>query len=374
MNSPTSTDLFSPVQMGDLTLKNRVVLAPLTRGRSGPDRIPNAVMAEYYGQRAGAGLVITEATAVSESGNAWTHAPGIYTTEQANGWKPAVKAAHDRDSRIFLQLWFGGRASHSSFVGGDLPVAPSAIAIKGEGVHTPSGKQDHEVPRALETHEMPGIVQDYVSAAKLALKAGFDGVEIHSANGYLLDQFLQTKTNKRTDEYGGSLPNRLRLLREIIAGISEVFPSNRIGVRLSPNGVYNDMGSKDFRETVLYAASEMNSMDLGYLHVVDGLGFGFHELGEAVTLKEIRAVYSGTLMGNCGYDLETAQAAIAEGSADTIAFGRPFIANPDLVERLQNGWPLAESNPEQWFGGDELGTAYTDFPAYKKAAACPADA
>ncbi|MDF1837147.1 MAG: alkene reductase, partial [Planctomycetota bacterium] len=274
MTTSSPNDLFQPVQVGDLTLKNRAVLAPLTRGRSGPARLASPVIAEYYRQRAGAGLLITEATAVSERGNAWHHTPGIYTAEQAESWKPVVQGVHSEGGRIFLQLWFGGRASHSSFVGGGLPVAPSAIAIQGDGVHTPTGKQPHEIPRALGTNEIPGIVQDYVIAANFAKQAGFDGVEIHSANGYLLDQFLQSKSNQRTDAYGGSIENRFRLLREIITGIETVWPSNRIGVRLSPNGIFNDMGSPDYRETVLYAASELNTMDLAYLHVVDGLGFG----------------------------------------------------------------------------------------------------
>ena len=374
MNTASSKDLFQPVQMGDLTLKNRAVLAPLTRGRSGPQRLASPLIAEYYRQRSGAGLLITEATAVSERGNAWHHTPGIYTSEQAESWKPVVKGVHAEGSRIFLQLWFGGRASHSSFVGGGLPVAPSAIAINGEGVHTPTGKQPHETPRALGTDEIPGIVQDYVIAAQFAKSAGFDGVEVHAANGYLVDQFLQAKSNQRDDAYGGNIENRFRLLREIVTGVSAIWPSNRIGVRLSPNGIYNDMGSADYRETVLYAASELNSMDLAYLHIVDGLGFGFHELGEPVTLEEIRAVFKGMIMGNCGYDLELAQKAIAAGDADTIAFGRPFIANPDLVERLQNGWPLADSDPDHWFGGDDSGAAYTDFPTYAESLTAPSEA
>ncbi|MCP5020217.1 MAG: alkene reductase [bacterium] len=365
MTSTTSQNLFDSLQMGDLTLKNRAVLAPLTRGRAGDARLATPVMAEYYRQRAGAGLLITEAAAVSQRGNAWVGTPGIYTGEQAESWEQVVEAAHSKGSRIFLQLWFGGRASHSNILDGELPVAPSAIAIDGEGVHTKQGKVPHEVPRALETDEIPGIVQDYLSAAKLAHLAGFDGVEVHSANGYLLDQFLQSKTNKRADEYGGNVENRFRLLREVIAAISTVFASNRIGVRFSPNGVFNDMGSQDYRETVLYAAGELGRMDLAYLHVLDGLGFGFHELGTPVTLAEIREVYTGMLMGNCGYELDTAQQAIASGAADAIAFGRPFISNPDLLDRFQNGWPLADSDPETWFGGDMQGTAYTDFPAYQ---------
>ncbi len=361
--------LLDRFQMGSLALKNRVVLAPLTRGRAGAGRVPTPVMAEYYRQRSGAGLLITEAVAVSGAGNAWVGAPGIYTDEHVAGWKTVVDSVHGEGGRIFLQLWFGGRASHSSLVGGKLPVAPSAIRLSGEGVHTESGKQPHETPRALETNEIAGVVGSYLAAARRARDAGFDGVEVHAANGYLIDQFLQSKTNKRTDRYGGNLENRFRLLREILEGIQGVYSPDRIGVRLSPNGVFNDMGSADFRETVMHAAAELDKYGLAYLHIVDGLAFGFHELGRAVTLEEISAVFHGTLMGNCGYELTTANTAIASGTADLIAFGRPYIANPDLVERFRNEWPLAESDPDGWFGGDLVGTGYTDFPSYQPAVA-----
>ncbi|MEL6716505.1 MAG: alkene reductase, partial [Planctomycetota bacterium] len=214
--------------------------------------------------------------------------------------------------------------------------------------------------------ELPGIVQDYVQAAERAKRAGFDGVEVHSANGYLLDEFLQSKTNQRTDAYGGSPENRFRLLREILEAVTKVFPANRVGVRLSPNGVFNDMGSPDFRETFLYAAKELDSFGLAYLHVLDGLAFGFHELGEPMALSEIRAVYTGPLMGNCGYGAEDAERALADGHADLIAFGRPFISNPDLVERFRNGWPLAESDPATWYTHGEEG--YSDYPAFEAGA------
>jgi N-ethylmaleimide reductase len=362
MISMNSKSLFDAVEMGDLALKNRAVLAPLTRGRAALGRVPTAVMAEYYRQRSGAGLLITEATAVSEAGNAWVGAPGIYTDAQVAGWKPVVEGVHAEGSRIFLQLWFGGRASHSSLLGGELPVAPSAIAIQGDGVHTEAGKQPHETPRALATEELPGIVAQYVEAARRAKQAGFDGVELHAANGYLLDQFLQSRTNQREDAYGGSVENRFRLLREVVEGVATVFPSSRIGVRLSPNGVFNDMGSSDYRETVMHAASELNAYGLAYLHVLDGLAFGFHDKGEPVTLDEIKKVFRGPLMGNCGYELESAQTAIAKGSADLIAFGRAFIANPDLVERFKQGWPLAEADMQVWYAGDDQGGGYTDFP------------
>ena len=212
---------------------------------------------------------------------------------------------------------------------------------------------------------MPSIVDDYAAAARRALAAGFDGVEIHAANGYLLDQFLQSRTNRRSDEYGGSPQNRFRLLREVVEAVTQVFPAERVGVRLAPNGSFNDMGSPDFRETFLHVARELDRFGLGYLHVMDGLAFGFHGHGEPLTLAQVRAVYGGALMGNCGYDLEQAERAIAEGAADLIAFGRPFIANPDLVERLAGGWPLAESDPETWYFTDVPARGYTDYPVHR---------
>jgi 2,4-dienoyl-CoA reductase-like NADH-dependent reductase (Old Yellow Enzyme family) len=359
--------LLQPFDLRGLPLANRIALAPMTRARAGSARLANALMAEYYAQRAGAGLVITEATTVSAQGNGWMDSPGIYTDEQGEAWRQVVEAVHARGGRIFLQLWHCGRASHSAFHGGELPVAPSAIRLEGDGVHTPEGKLPHETPRALATEELPGIVADYVAAAERAKAAGFDGVEIHSANGYLLDQFLQSRTNHRDDAYGGSVENRFRLLREVVTGVVGVFGAERVGVRLSPNGVFNDMGSPDFRETFLYATEQLNAFGLAYLHVMDGLGFGFHELGEPLKLEDFRGAFDGPLVGNCGYTLETAEAAVARGAADLIALGRPFIGNPDLVERHRNGWPLApEADVSAWYSGGGA-KGYTDFPAYADA-------
>ena len=375
-----STALLSPFDLGDLTkstqllpshgrrtltLKNRVVMAPLTRSRAGEERMPNALMAEYYAQRASVGLMITEATVVSKQANGWQNSAGIYSDEQAEAWKQVVDAVHARMTPFFLQLWHCGRASHSSFQeNGQLPVSASAIKLNAGSIHTPIGKQPYETPRALETNEVPLVVEDYRRAALRAKAAGFDGVEIHAANGYLIDQFLQSKTNHRTDQYGGSLENRYRFLKEIVEAILTVWPANRVGVRLSPNGNYNDMGSPDFRETFLFVAKQLNAYGLAYLHVIDGLEFGFHELGAPMTLPEFRKVFTGPLMGNCGYTQETAEAAIKDGSADLIAFGRPVISNPDLVERFANGWPL---NPPPdisiWYSFDKEG--YTDFPTYR---------
>ena len=359
----TSPNLLSPYKLGDLSLKNRVVMPPLTRGRAVGQGIPNELMAQYYSQRTGVGLIITEGTFISNQADGWVNAPGDYTPEQTEGWKQVVSAVHSQDTPFFLQLWHCGRASHSSFHGGELSVAPSAIKINDEYIHTPEGKQPHEIPRALETEEIPKIVEDYIQAAKNAKEAGFDGVEVHSANGYLLDSFLQSKTNQRTDKYGGSLENRFRFLKEVLAGVTTVFPANRVGVRISPNGVFNDMGSPDYRETFLYVAKELNSYGLAYLHIMDGLAFGFHELGEPMTLDEFTEVFQGTILGNCGYTQETAEAAIKEGKADLISFGRPIISNPDLVARFANNWPLnPDADVKVWYSSGAEG--YTDFPTY----------
>ncbi|MBJ7901650.1 MAG: alkene reductase [Cyanobacteria bacterium RI_101] len=364
----TVSPLLTPYQLGDLNLRNRVVLAPMTRARTAPDRVPTALMGEYYAQRAGAGLLITEATVVCPEGIGWSNTPGIYTAEQIEGWKTVVGAVHDLGTPIFLQFWHCGRASHSSFQpDGRVPGAPSPLAIQGDAIHTPQGKQPYETPRELTVEEIKATVDAYHRAAQGALAAGFDGVEIHGANGYLIDEFLQSKTNQRRDEYGGSLDNRFRFLREILEATLTVFPPQRVGVRFSPNGVFNDMGSPDYRESFSDYARRLDAYGLAYLHVMDGLAFGFHNLGEPMTLGEFRNLYSGALMGNCGYDQTGAEKAIADGQADLIAFGRPYIANPDLVERFAQGWPLApEADVKFWYtpsGDPALG--YTDFPAYQ---------
>jgi N-ethylmaleimide reductase len=360
-----SPQLLSPFDLQGLNLKNRVVLAPLTRSRAGESRIPNALIAEYYLQRASAGLLISEATSISRQGIGWRNNPGIYNDEQVVGWQLVTEAVHTKNTPIFLQLWHCGRASHRDFQeNGQLPVAPSAIKLNGDYIHTPLGKQAYEAPRALAIEEIPLIVADYRRAAERALAAGFDGLEIHAANGYLIDQFLQSKTNQRSDRYGGNIPNRYRFLGEILAAVTEVFPAQRVGVRLSPNGMFNDMGSPDYRETFTYTAQELNKLGLAYLHIMDGLAFGFHQLGEPMTLKEFRAIFQNALMGNCGYTQASAEAAISQNYADLIAFGRPYISNPDLVERFTSGWPLSEEAPMQvWYSFEPQG--YTDFPVYK---------
>ena len=357
-----SEALFEEFNLSGLSLKNRMVLAPMTRARAGKERMPNDLMLEYYAQRASAGLLITEATTISSQANGWNDSPGIYSDEMTSAWKKIVEAVHDKGGRIFLQLWHCGRASHSSFHNGQPPVAPSAIKLNGEYIHTPEGKQDYETPRALSIEEIPGIVEDYKQAALRAKEAGFDGVEVHSANGYLLDEFLQSKTNHRTDEYGGSVENRFRMLSEVVTAVSQVFPSNRVGVRLSPNGVFNDMGSDDYKEQFSYVAKQLDSFGLAYLHVMDGLAFGFHELGEPMTLSDFRALFSAPIIGNCGYTKESANDAIQRGDADLIAFGRPFISNPDLVRKFKENLELnPEADVSTWYtpAGAE---GYTDFP------------
>lgn len=367
MTITNAPHLLSSFQLKDLSLTNRVVMAPLTRGRAGEERTANALMAEYYAQRAGAGLIISEGTAISKQGYGWTNSPGIYTPGQTTAWKQVVDAVHEQGSKIFLQLWHTGRASHSSFQENDqLPIAPSAIKIEGAEAHTPNGKQPYQTPRALATAEIPLVVEEYRQAAANAKEAGFDGVEIHAANGYLIDEFLQSKTNHRTDQYGGSIANRYRFLQEVVAAILTVWDAGRVGVRLSPNGSFNDMGSPDYRESFTYIAQQLNSYQLAYLHLLDGLAFGFHELGEPMTITEFRKIYAGVLIGNCGYDRTDAEKAIASGDADLVAFGRPYISNPDLTARFAHNWELnPDAEMDVWYSPGAEG--YTNFPAYQSA-------
>ncbi len=337
----------------------------MTRGRAGSERIPNDLMADYYFQRASAGLLITEATVVSKQGIGWIDSPGIYTNEMVKGWQKVTQRVNPTGTPIFLQLWHCGRASHSDFHNGDTPVSASAVRLEGDGIHTPLGKKEYETPRALTVNEIKAIVDDYRKASVNAKTAGFSGVEVHAANGYLINQFLDSKTNLRNDSYGGSRENKFRFLKEVLDTTLEVWSPEQVGVRISPNGVFNDMGSHDFRETFLYVAEELNKLNLGYLHIMDGLAFGFHEKGEPMTLSEFRTVYKGVVMGNCGYTRESAEERIANGDADLAAFGRPYITNPDLPERLKNGWPL---NPFEdmslWYSPGPEG--YTDYPPYKQ--------
>ena len=354
----------------------------MTRGRAGPSLKANALMAEYYTQRASAGLIITEGTHTSVMARGFFEAPDIFTAADAEAWKLTTDSVHKAGGIIFMQLWHCGRASHSSFRDGipgyegdmKLSVAPSAVKRESK-----TGKQqyiandvegDVETPRALSLEEIKKIPEEYKNAAQTAKDAGFDGIEIHSANGYLLDEFLQSCSNLRTDEYGGSLENRFRLISEVIEAVLTVWPADRVGIRLSPNGSYNGMGSDDFREAFLYYTKRIKEYNLGYLHIMIGVGFGFHEKGEPMTMKEFRDVYPGLMMANVEFNGESGEKQIASGDADMISFGRPFITNPDYVERLTIG---AEINEKQdhttYFSsyGNRLGPrGYTDFETIGK--------
>jgi N-ethylmaleimide reductase len=362
----TEQPLLEKFKLSDFNITNRIVLAPMTRSRAGSSRIPNELMGQYYLQRSTAGLLISEATSISRQGLGWVDSPGIYEEAHIAGWQKITSVISKTGTPFFLQLWHCGRASHTSFhpeLG--LPVAPSPIKINGDSIHTPEGKQEYETPRELTISEIKQIVVDYANAAKAAKSAGFDGIEIHSANGYLLDEFLQSKTNMRIDEYGGSIENRTKLLIEVLQATLKHFPANRIGIRLSPNGAFNDMGSPDFREQFLYVAKALDDYNLCYLHVMDGLAFGFHNQGEPLTLKDFREVYSGTLIGNCGYTKDLANQRIKEGDADLIAFGRPYISNPDLVERFANNWPLnQDAEVSVWYNSALGPEGYTSFSKF----------
>lgn len=356
--------LFDPVSIGSCNLKNRIAMAPMTRGRAGAQRIPNDLMAEYYFQRASAGLLIAEATVVSKQGIGWIDSPGIYNNAMVEGWQKVTRKLEPTGTAIFLQLWHCGRASHSDFHNGDLPVSASAVKLEGDKIHTPLGKKEYETPRALTIDEIKTTVDDFRKAAVNAKKAGFSGVEVHAANGYLINQFLDSKTNLRDDEYGGNLENKYRFLSEVLDATMEIWSPGQVGVRISPNGIFNDMGGNDYKETFLYVAKELNKLNLGYLHIMDGLGFGFHEKGDPMTLSDFKKIYNGVIMGNCGYTIDMAEERVSSGDADLVAFGRPFITNPDLPERLKNGWPL---NPwddmSLWYTPGPEG--YTDYQPYK---------
>jgi N-ethylmaleimide reductase len=373
MNFPS---LFSPIQIGPYQLKHRLALAPLTRMRAEkPSLAPRPLNAEYYAQRATpGGLLIAEASPVAATAFGSPGVPGIYTAAQIEGWRKVVDAVHAKGGIIFLQLWHVGRVSHSSFQpGGVLPVAPSAVAIPPEfKTGTADGKlEDYETPRALETSEIPGIVDAFRQAAQNALKAGFDGVEIHGANGYLLEQFLQSRSNLRTDQYGGSIENRARLLLEIAQAVSGVWGANRVGVRLSPYGIANGSGEPDPMPLYSHVVQALNPLGLAYLHFIEPRSSGagraevnWQNVPSAMVL--FRPIWKGKLIAAGGFTGETAEAAIAEGHADAVAFGRIFISNPDLPRRLQRGFPLTPYNRKTFYGGEEAG--YTDYPEHNELA------
>jgi N-ethylmaleimide reductase len=350
-------DLFTPITLGDLVLPNRILMAPLTRCRAEPGHIAGDLIAEHYAQRASGGLLITEATMAMEGNSAFWAEPGIHSAAQVEGWKKTTAAVHARGGRIFLQAWHGGRACHPLMNDGAQPVAPSAIAIEDE-VHTPDGKKPHVVPRALNDDEIPGIIAGFRQAFVNAKAAGFDGVEVHGANGYLLDEFLRDGSNKRGGPYGGALENRARLLLEVTQEACAVWGSGRVGVRLSPLNSYNSMLDSDPVALVTYVAQRLNEFNLAYLHVMRGDFFGVQK---ADVLTPVRAAYKGVLIGNMGYSAQEANEAIAAGKLDAVAFGTPFLANPDLPARIKAGAPLNAADPATFYTPGPAG--YTDYPS-----------
>lgn len=364
-----TVDLFTPITLGSIELKNRIVMAPLTRNRAAmPGNIPQEMNVTYYAQRASAGLIITEATPISPMAHGYPATPGIHTPEQIAGWKKVTDAVHANGGKIVLQLWHVGRISHPSLLPDNaLPVAPSALKPKGQA-YTYQGLQDFVTPRELKVEELPGIVADFAQAAKNALEAGFDGVEIHAANGYLLDQFLRDGTNLREDGYGDSMMNRSRLLFEVVKSVVDVVGADKVGVRISPLNRFNDISDSSPQAMFNYVATVLgNKYNLAYLHVVEGDMSGLEpeplETGgrpPSMDYEVLRKSFKGAYMANQGYDKARANEALADGIVDLVSFGIPFIANPDLVERFAKDAPLNTADSATFYGGDEKG--YTDYP------------
>lgn len=348
--------LFDPAQVGELHLRNRIIMSPLTRCRASEGRVPNALMAEYYRQRASAGLILTEATSVTPMGVGYPDTPGIWSDEQVEGWKLTTEAVHQAGGLIFLQLWHVGRISHPLYLNGELPVAPSAIAPEGH-VSLLRPMQDYVVPRALETDELPGIIEAYRKGAENAKRAGFDGVEIHAANGYLLDQFLQDSTNKRTDVYGGSLENRARLLLEVTDAVIGVWGAGRVGVHLAPRGDAHTMGDSNPLATFSYVASELGKRKIAFI-------FARESLGDNRIGPQLKEAFGGFYIANEGFDMVSAQQVLQAGEADAVAFGKTIIANPDLPRRMQESLPLNPPDFNTFYGAGlpDPSSGYTDYP------------
>lgn len=358
----TTKNLFAPLKIGNFTTRNRIFMAPMTRGRAQSDGTPTAMMPLYYKQRAAAGLIVTEATAISPQGVGWVNAPGIFTDAQQEAWRPVTDAVHQAGGKIFLQLWHMGRVSHPDFQGGALPVGPSAIAADGQS-HTPQGHKPYVTPRALESDEVAGIVADYRRAAARAIAAGFDGVEIHGANGYLIDQFIRDGSNRRQDRYGGSVDARWRFPIAVVRSIIDEIGADRTAIRLSPVGAYNGMSDSDPVATFTHGAKQLAGLSLAYVHVMEARAGMMHNPNAPLVHPHLRRVLKGTpLLLNGGYDVPSAEAALAEDFADAITFGVLFLANPDLVARFQAG--TAVFNPPDYatlYTPGEKG--YTDYPA-----------
>ncbi len=350
-------DLFAPIQLGPLSLANRLVMAPLTRNRAHEDGTVPPLMADYYRQRASAGLIVSESTPIAPEGVGYPFTPRIHNEAQAASWRSVTDAVHEEGGHIFVQLQYCARISHPSLLpAGALPVAPSALRPEGQAV-TYAGMQDFVTPRALEAGELPAIVAQYRLAAEMALRAGFDGVEVHGGNGYLVDQFLRDGTNRRDDAYGGDAPRRLRLLNEILDIVCAVWPADRVGLRFTPENSYNSMADSDPQTHFEYFAAQLRPRGLAYLHVLEG---DMMSQESAMDYRALRAAFAGAYIANNSYDLARARASVASGAADLIAFGVPFLANPDLVRRYREDLPLNEADPDTFYGGGEAG--YTDYP------------
>jgi N-ethylmaleimide reductase len=355
-----SPSLLTPVQLGPYTLKNRMVMAPMTRNRATEGEVPSAIAATYYEQRASAGLIVTEGSQVSPQGVGYPNTPGVHTDGQVEGWKRVTEAVHAKGGRIFLQLWHVGRASHSSLQpGGALPVAPSAIPMDGM-YRSKSGPVPYEAPHALTLEEIPGVIEQFREGARRALEAGFDGVEIHGANGYLIDQFLRDGSNQRTDLYGGSVENRARFLLEIVDAVVGVWGADRVGVRLSPTGTFNSMGDSDPLTTFGYAAEALRPYGLSFIHLVLPQAWDPSTLEHTIA-RTMKERFGGTVILNGGFTKETGDTVLAEGLGDLVSFGVLFLANPDLPERFAEGAPLNAPDRSTFYGGNEKG--FTDYPA-----------
>ncbi len=354
------SDLFSPLRLGAIELANRVVMSSLTRNRAGAGNVPTDLMVEYYRQRASAGLILTEASPVCPEGHGYPRTPGIHSAEQVAGWKKVTQAVHAAGGKIAIQLWHVGRISHPDLQpNGALPVAPSALCPAGQ-TFTGQGMKNFLTPRALDTAEIPGLIANYVQASGNAMEAGFDGVEVHAGNGYLIDQFLRSSTNHRTDAYGGSKENRARLLLEVLEGVCAAIGSERVGVRLSPVTPFNDLYDENPQDTFEYVVGQLNRFNLAFLDLLQGTGGAPKEQWIPFDYDRLRALYAGKLIRNNGYDFASAQEAISTGAADAIAFGRLLLANPDLVERFRRNAPLNAPDYEKLYVGEEKG--YTDYP------------
>lgn len=349
--------LFKPLKVGALTAPNRIFMAPLTRARAEPGHVPGELIATHYAQRASAGLLIAEATMAMEGNCAFQNEPGIYSEAQVAGWRKTTDAVHQAGGRIFLQVWHGGRACHPLLNNGKQPVAPSPLAITNDEVHTPQGKKPYVVPRELRDEEIPDIIAGFRHAAENAKRAGFDGIEIHGANGYLLDEFLRDGSNHRKGPYGGSIENRARLMLEVLDSSCAVFGSDRVGLRLSPLNSFNSMKDSDPVALVTWLAKRLNDFSLAYLHVMRG---DFFNEQQADVMTPVRNHYKGVLVGNMGYSAAEADKAIAENKLDAVAFGVPFLANPDLPERFRRGAPLNQADPATFYTPGPKG--YIDYP------------